>query len=176
VSEEDELGVQIVHDDAQWGTFGAQADNGEAVDVPSDAANGQSKVWYSSAILAAMITKTKMPEARSEIALPDFPRYRALFRDTAGFARTNRRLQCLQPAKEFVPPTKPPTGRRKPPEPYPGTRFGDGTILRASAAINDALRQLWHLGAYETPDSLPDLEQIGIWLHHAVPALPAFRS
>ena len=86
-----------------------------------------------------------------------------------GFARTNRRLQCLQPAKEFTPPARPPTGNRKPPEPYPGTRFGAGTILRASAAINDALRQLGHLGAYETPDSLPDLEQIGIWLHHDGP-------
>ena len=84
-----------------------------------------------------------------------------------GFARTNRRLQCLQPAKEFTPPTKPPTGKRKPPEPYPGTRFGAGIILRASAAINDGLRQLGHLGVYETPDSLPDLEQMGIWLHHA---------
>ena len=46
------------------------------------------------------------------------------------------------------------------------TRFGVGTILRASAAINDSLRQLGHLGLYETLDSLPDLEQIGIWLHH----------
>jgi hypothetical protein len=82
-----------------------------------------------------------------------------------GFARTNRRLQCLQPAQEFTPSLKPPTGDRKPPEPYPGTRFAAGTILRASAAINDALRQLGHLGIYETPDSLPDLEQVGIWLH-----------
>jgi len=30
-----------------------------------------------------MITRTKMPEARSVVALPEFPRYRALFRDTA---------------------------------------------------------------------------------------------
>ena len=86
-----------------------------------------------------------------------------------GFARTGRRLQCLQPAKEFTPPAETPTSSRKPPEPYPGTRFGVGTILRASAAINDALRQLGHLGVYETPDSLPDLEQIGIWLHHDGP-------
>ena len=74
-----------------------------------------------------------------------------------GFARTNRRLQCLQPAKEFTPPAKPPTGKKRAPEPYPGTRFSAGTILRASAAINDALRQLGHLGVYETPDSIPDL-------------------
>jgi hypothetical protein len=47
----------------------------------------QAKVWYSLAILAAMITRTKMPEARSAIALPDFPRYRALFRDTASQLR-----------------------------------------------------------------------------------------
>jgi hypothetical protein len=84
-----------------------------------------------------------------------------------GFARTDRRLQCLQPAKLLTPTAKPPTGDRKPLEPYPGTRFAPGTILRASAAINDALRQLGHLGAYETPETLPDLEQIGIWLHHA---------
>jgi hypothetical protein len=83
-----------------------------------------------------------------------------------GFARTNRRLQCLKPATEFTPPTRPPTGKRKPPAPYPGTRFAAGTILRASAAINDALRQLGHLGVYETPDALPDLEQVGMWLHH----------
>jgi hypothetical protein len=49
--------------------------------------NGQSKVWYGSAILAAMITRTKMPEARSVIALPDFPSYRALFRNTASQLR-----------------------------------------------------------------------------------------
>jgi hypothetical protein len=83
-----------------------------------------------------------------------------------GFARTNRRLQCLQPAKEFTPPARPPTGNKKPPEPYPGTRFGAGAIFRASAAINDALRQLGHLGVYDMPGRLPDLEQIGIWLHH----------
>jgi hypothetical protein len=84
------------------------------------------------------------------------------------FARTDRRLQCLRPAKLFTPPANPPKNTNKrPPVPYPGTRFTVGSILRASAAINDALRQLGRLGTYETPDALPDLEQIGIWLHHS---------
>ena len=83
------------------------------------------------------------------------------------FARTDRPLQCMTPAKLFTPPAKPPTGKKKPPQPYPGTRFAPGTILRASAVVNDALRQLGRLGAYETPETLPDLEQIGIWLHHS---------
>lgn len=84
------------------------------------------------------------------------------------FARTDRRLQCLRPGKLFTPSSKPWTSTKKPaPAPYPGTPFTRGTIYRASAAINDALRQLGRLGAYETPESLPDLEQIGIWLHHS---------
>ena len=84
------------------------------------------------------------------------------------FARTDRRLQCLRPAKLFTPPVSPPKNtKKKPPAPYPGTRFTVGTIYRASAAINDALRQLGRVGTYETPDHLPDLEHIGIWLHHS---------
>jgi len=84
------------------------------------------------------------------------------------FARTDRRLQCLRPAKAFTPPAAPPAnGKKPPPAPYPGTQFAKGTIHRASAAINDALRQLGRLGTYETPANLPDLEQIGVWLHHA---------
>jgi hypothetical protein len=84
------------------------------------------------------------------------------------FARTDRRLQCLQPVQLFTPPATPPKNtKKKPPAPYPGTRFAVGAILRTSAAINDALRQLGRLGSYETPDTLPDLEQIGIWLHHS---------
>lgn len=35
-SQEDALGVQIVLDDPEGRTFGAQADNGEVADVPSD--------------------------------------------------------------------------------------------------------------------------------------------
>jgi hypothetical protein len=83
------------------------------------------------------------------------------------FARSDRRLQCLRPAKLFKPPSKPWTSTKKrPPAPYPGTNLTVGTIHRASAAINDALRQLGRIGTYETPADLPDLEQIGIWLHH----------
>jgi pPIWI_RE module N-terminal domain/RNaseH domain of pPIWI_RE/MID domain of pPIWI_RE len=83
------------------------------------------------------------------------------------FARTDRRLQCLRPARTFTPPRSwPENAKRKPPAPYPGTNYGVGTIHRVAAAVNDALRQLGRLGAYETPDSLPDLEHIGIWLHH----------
>lgn len=84
------------------------------------------------------------------------------------FARSDRRLQCLRPAKLFKPPTRPWTSTKKPPPaPYPGTNLTVGTIYRASAAINDALRQLGRIGTYETPADLPDLEQIGIWLHHS---------
>jgi len=84
------------------------------------------------------------------------------------FARTDRRLQCLRPAKVFTPPAALPKSTKKaPPAPYPGTRFTTGSIYRASAAINDALRQLGRVGTYETPDHLPDLEHIGIWLHHS---------
>jgi hypothetical protein len=84
------------------------------------------------------------------------------------FARSDRRLQCLRPAKLFKPPSRPWTSTKKPPPaPYPGTNLTVGTIYRASAAINDALRQLGRIGTYETPADLPDLEQIGVWLHHS---------
>jgi RNaseH domain of pPIWI_RE/pPIWI_RE module N-terminal domain/MID domain of pPIWI_RE len=84
------------------------------------------------------------------------------------FARTDRRLQCLRPARLFTPPASPPKNTKKnPPAPYPGTRFTTSSIYRASAAINDALRQLGRVGSYETPDHLPDLEHVGIWLHHS---------
>ena len=46
--------------------------------------------WYSQAVLAAMRLRTKQPETRSVIALPDFPRYRQLFTETAGSLRAAR--------------------------------------------------------------------------------------
>ncbi|MEV5695254.1 RNaseH domain-containing protein [Micromonospora globbae] len=86
------------------------------------------------------------------------------------FARTNRRLQCLRPAKLFTEPkTWPEDAKRKKPEPYPGTRFGASTILRVASAINDCLRQLGRFGPYEMPVGLPEIEQVGIWLHHDGP-------
>lgn len=38
----------------------------------------QAKGWYGRAVLVAMLTRSRMPQARSVIALPDFPRYRSL--------------------------------------------------------------------------------------------------
>lgn len=83
------------------------------------------------------------------------------------FGRSRRPLQCLRPAALFKPPkTWPEKSKRKPPAPYPGTEFGTSTILRCAAAVNDALRQLGRLGSYTIPATLPDMEHIGIWLHH----------
>ncbi len=81
------------------------------------------------------------------------------------FARSGRRLQCLRPAKLFKPPQTW-KSRRPPPTPFPGTNYGRSTIHRCAAAIDDALRQLGRLGEYEIPAGLPDMEHIGIWLHH----------
>lgn len=44
----------------------------------------QAKIWYGSAILAAMILRTRRPGVRAVMAFPDFPRYRELYRQTAG--------------------------------------------------------------------------------------------
>ena len=44
----------------------------------------QAKGWYGRAILAAMIVRTQRPAVRAIIAFPDFPRYRELYRQTAG--------------------------------------------------------------------------------------------
>jgi hypothetical protein len=40
--------------------------------------------WYSHAVLAGMRLQNKHPEATVALALPDFPRYRALFEETRG--------------------------------------------------------------------------------------------
>jgi hypothetical protein len=44
----------------------------------------QAQQWYSHALLKVMRLQTKYPEAIVAIGFPDFPRYRALFRETSG--------------------------------------------------------------------------------------------
>lgn len=80
-----------------------------------------------------------------------------------GFIRTNRRLQCLTPAKLFQEPKTWKEGSKKrKPTPYPGTNFTNATIFRASAAIHDALRQLGRLSSYEVPVDVQEMEHIAI--------------
>lgn len=47
----------------------------------------QAKHWYAQAVLAAMLTRSRRPDHASVIALPDFPRYRDLHRETASSLR-----------------------------------------------------------------------------------------
>ncbi|MEU4157865.1 DUF3962 domain-containing protein [Actinoplanes sp. NPDC026670] len=85
-----------------------------------------------------------------------------------GFARSGRPLQCLRPAELFKPPQKVSTNpNAKKKAPFPGTNFKVSTIQRCAAAVNDALRQLGRIGDYELPANLPELEHIGVWLHHS---------
>jgi Holliday junction resolvase-like predicted endonuclease len=44
----------------------------------------QAKHWYAQAILAAMLTRSRRPQDQAVIALPDFPRYRRLYSESAG--------------------------------------------------------------------------------------------
>lgn len=60
------------------------ADPARAGEVKRTQPSTQAGHWYSQAVLAAMRLRSKEPEWRSVIALPDFPRYRGLFAETAG--------------------------------------------------------------------------------------------
>jgi Holliday junction resolvase-like predicted endonuclease len=44
----------------------------------------QAKHWYAQAVLAAMLTRSRRPQDQAVIALPDFPRYRKLYSESAG--------------------------------------------------------------------------------------------
>lgn len=44
----------------------------------------QAQQWYSHALLKVMRLQTKYPGAIVALGLPDFPRYRALFKETGG--------------------------------------------------------------------------------------------
>ncbi|WP_344735090.1 hypothetical protein [Nocardioides fonticola] len=60
------------------------ADPARAGAVKRTSPSTQAGHWYSQAVLAAMRLRGKEPTWRSVIALPDFPRYRDLYAETAG--------------------------------------------------------------------------------------------
>lgn len=60
------------------------ADPNRAGEAKRTQPSTQAGHWYAQAVLAAMRLRTKRPELRSVIALPDFPRYRDLLAETAG--------------------------------------------------------------------------------------------
>lgn len=60
------------------------ADPARAGEVKRTAPSTQAGHWYAQAVLAAMRLRTKRPDLRSVIALPDFPRYRDLYDETRG--------------------------------------------------------------------------------------------
>lgn len=62
----------------------AYADPRRAHETKRTSPSTQAGHWYSQAVLAAMRLRSKEPEWRSVIALPDFPRYRALYAETSG--------------------------------------------------------------------------------------------
>lgn len=66
------------------------ADAARAGQVKRTQPSTQAGHWYAQAVLAAMRLRTKRPEVRSVIALPDFPRYRQLFAETADSLRVAR--------------------------------------------------------------------------------------
>jgi len=61
----------------------AYADPRRAGEVKRTQPSTQAGHWYAQAVLAAMRLRGKKPQWRSVIALPDFPRYRDLFAETA---------------------------------------------------------------------------------------------
>lgn len=60
------------------------ADPGRAGQRKRTSPSTQAAHWYAQAVLAAMRLRGREPEWHSVIALPDFPRYRALHSETAG--------------------------------------------------------------------------------------------
>lgn len=60
------------------------ADPARAHEVKRTSPSTQAGHWYSQAVLAAMRLRGKEPTWQSVIALPDFPRYRALHAETVG--------------------------------------------------------------------------------------------
>jgi Holliday junction resolvase-like predicted endonuclease len=59
------------------------ADPARAGEIKKTQPSTQAVHWYAQALLAAMRLRTKRPELRSVMALPDFSRYRDLYAETA---------------------------------------------------------------------------------------------
>lgn len=60
------------------------ADPSRATETKRTTPSTQAAHWYAQAVLAAMRLRSKEPTWRSVIVLPDFPRYRDLYSQTAG--------------------------------------------------------------------------------------------
>jgi hypothetical protein len=60
------------------------ADPARAGETKRTQPSTQAKHWYAQAVLTAMLTRSRRPQHRSVVALPDFPRYRELYRETMG--------------------------------------------------------------------------------------------
>ena len=77
-------GAQTVGVEVEGFPSRAYADPARAAEVKRTSPSTQAGHWYSQAVLAAMRLREKEPAWQSVIALPDFPRYRALHSETAG--------------------------------------------------------------------------------------------
>lgn len=60
------------------------ADPRRAGEVKRTQPSNQAKHWYAQAVLASMITRSRRPNDRAVIALPDFPKYRDICAETSG--------------------------------------------------------------------------------------------
>jgi Holliday junction resolvase-like predicted endonuclease len=70
----------------------------------------QAKHWYAEAVLAAMLTRSRRPQARSVIALPRFRRYQDLYDGTAGsLARSAIELWWVNKDGTVAPAAQAPT-------------------------------------------------------------------
>ena len=90
------IDIEAVHGDERVGIevkgypSRTYADTTRAGQTKRTQPSTQAGHWYAKAILAAMRLRTKQPETRSVIALPDFPRYRQLHIETAGSLQAAR--------------------------------------------------------------------------------------
>ena len=78
------LGTQTVGVEVKGFPSRNYTDPARAGEAKRTSPSTQAGKWYAAALLAAMRLRGKEPEWSSVIALPDFPRYRDLFSETAG--------------------------------------------------------------------------------------------